>query len=199
MRVNGPNVSLRYATHDDVPALFELGQDPEVTRFFSWGPYTDEAQPRAYVDSLARQREAGERLEFLIVDRRDRPLGVTGLSEFAPRDRRAVIGSWLGREHWGTGVNAESKALVLRLAFERLGLWRVTAWASPGNPRSVRALEKLGFVQEGVLRGWHVHRGEPRDVAVLRFMRDDLEASPLGSVAVGFEGEPPPAFVSPPG
>ena len=197
MRVRGPKVSLRYATEDDVPALFELGQDAEVTRFFSWGPYTDLAQPRAYVESLGRQRERGERLEFVIVDGADRPLGVTGLSEFARRDRRAVIGSWLGRPYWGTGVNAESKALVLALAFRRLGLWRVTAWASPDNPRSLRALEKLGFEQEGVLRGWHVHGGEPRDVAVLRFMREDFDGSALGKLPVAFEGQPPDAFVSP--
>ena len=197
MRVRGPNLSLRYATEDDVPALFELGRDAEVTRFFSWGPYTDPAQPRAYVESLDRQRAGGERLEFLIVDRDDRPLGVTGLSEFARRDRRAVIGSWLGRAHWGTGVNAESKALVLALAFRRLGLWRVTGWARPDNPRSLAALEKRGFEQEGVLRCWHVHGGEPRDVAVLRFMREDFDGSALGKTPVAFEGQPPDAFVSP--
>jgi ribosomal-protein-alanine N-acetyltransferase len=196
LRVRGPSLALRYATEADAPALLELGSDPEVTRWFSWGPYTSVAEPLAYIASLNRQREEGSRLEFVVVDADDRPLGVTGLSEFSRRDRRAVVGTWFGRAHWGTGRNRESKALVLALAFRGLGLLRVTAWANPRNGRSLAALERLGFVQEGVLRGWHVHRGEPQDVAVLRVMHDEWERGPLAGVPVVIEGEPPPAFVS---
>jgi ribosomal-protein-alanine N-acetyltransferase len=194
--VHGPRFTLRYPAPGDVPALFELGQDPEVTRFFSWGPYTDESQPRAFIDHVTAQREAGERLEFAIADRDDRIVGITGLSEFSLRDRRATVGTWLGRPYWGSGANAESKALILRLGFERLGLLRATALASPDNARSLAALERLGFEPEGVLRAWHVHGGEQRDVAILRLMREDFEAGPLAKVPVDFEGEPPPAFVA---
>jgi ribosomal-protein-alanine N-acetyltransferase len=193
--VRGPSLSLRYATEADAPALLELGSDPEVTRFFSWGPYEDVSEPVDYVHSLARQREAGERLEFVIVDGDDRPIGVTGLSEFAHRDRRAIVGTWLGRAHWGTGANRDSKALILSLAFRTLGLLRATALASPENVRSIAALEKLGFVSEGVLRGWHIHDGVPRDCAMLRLMRGDFEAGPLAGVPVEVEGEAPPQFV----
>ena len=52
-------------------------------------------QPLRYIDSLTPARVDGERLEFLIVDRDDHPLGVTGLSDFSPRDRRATVGTWL--------------------------------------------------------------------------------------------------------
>jgi ribosomal-protein-alanine N-acetyltransferase len=195
--VRGPTVALRYAREDDAPALLELGSDPEVTRWFSWGPYTRIEQPLTFVASLDRQRAEGVRLEFVVVDGADRPLGVTGLSEFSQRDRRAVVGTWFGRAHWGTGCNRESKALVLALAFRALGLLRVTAWANPANGRSLAALERLGFVCEGVLRGWHVHGGVPQDVAVLRVMREEWERGPLAGVPVAFEGEPPPRFVAP--
>ncbi len=89
-------------------------------------------------------------------------IGVTGLSEFSLRDRRAVIGTWHGREWWGSGANRSSKTLVLALAFEGLGLERVTAWCGDDNGRSQKALERLGFVHEGVLRRWHVHQGARR-------------------------------------
>jgi ribosomal-protein-alanine N-acetyltransferase len=197
VRVLGPDLVLRYPRPDDVPALYELGSDPEVVRFFSWGPYRGEDEARAYVDSVTRQRETGRRLEFLIVGRADdAPIGVTGLSEFARRDRRAVVGTWLGRDHWGSGANTESKALILGLGFRRLGLERATALASPGNARSLAALERLGFVQEGVLRAWHRHGDRPEDCAILRFMREDFERSPLARVSVEIEGEPPAAFVT---
>jgi ribosomal-protein-alanine N-acetyltransferase len=188
--VRGPRLSLRYARPDDADALYELARDPEVVRHFSWGPYTDIADAHAFIDSLEGKRESGERLEFVIADENDVPLGITGLSELSRRDRRAVVGTWLGREHWGTGANRESKDLILALAFGPLDLLRVTAHAHPDNVRSLRALEKLGFTREGVLKGWHVHHGEQRDVAILRLLREDW----AGADGVTFEGRPPPAF-----
>jgi [ribosomal protein S5]-alanine N-acetyltransferase len=47
MVVRGPRLSLRYGRADDAPALYELGRDPEVSRFFSWGPYTHQQQASA--------------------------------------------------------------------------------------------------------------------------------------------------------
>lgn len=197
--VRGPRLSLRYPTREDASALYEIGSDPEVTRFFSWGPYTDPAQPLGYIESLGPARRAGARLEFAIVDEDDRPLGITGLTELSTRDRRAVVGTWLGRAHWGSGANTESKALVLALAFRRLGLIRATALVNPANTRSVRALERLGFRHEGVLAAWHLHAEGPQDCAIMRLMREDFEATPLGTVSAEFEGEPPRRWVAGPG
>jgi [ribosomal protein S5]-alanine N-acetyltransferase len=175
--------------------LFELGSDPEVTRFFSWGPYTDVEQSASYIASLARERDSGERLEFLIVGRnRDHPLGVTGLTEFNRRDRRAVVGTWLGRSHWGTGVNAESKALIGHLAFTLLGLERLGAYADIDNPRSQAALARLGFQREGVLRRWHRHGERVHDVIVYSWLWEEWERSSLSKTPVDVRGEPPAAF-----
>ena len=198
MVLRGPTLSLRYLVPGDAPALFQLASDPEVTRYFSWGPYTDESQAVAFIEHLDSERQAGVRLELGIVDSDDRPIGLTGFSDFSRRDRRATVGTWLGREHWGSGANNESKALVLSLGFRHLGLQRVTALASPDNRRSLRALERIGFWTEGVLRAWHIHDGVPRDVAILRMLRDRFESSELAEVPYQIEGEPPAAFVTAP-
>lgn len=195
MELAGPTLTLRYATPADAPALLALASDPEVTRFFSWGPYTRADQPLAYIERLAGQRERGEQLDLLIVHRDDGPVGVTGLSELSRRDRRAVVGTWLGRRWWGSGANAESKALIARLAFERLGLDRVGAYAHVENRRSQAALIRLGFVREGVLRGWHRHGDAVHDVAIFGLLRADFARSPLAAVPTELRGEPPEAFV----
>ena len=195
MIVRGPTLELRYATAEDVPRLFELGADTEVTRFFSWGPYASEAEPAAYVSALEGRRERGEQLEFLIVHRADGPIGVTGLSELARRDRRATVGSWLGRDWWGSGANFESKALITALAFRRLGMHRLTAWANTRNGRSQAALERVGFRREGVLAAWHRHGDAYHDVVVFSLLASAWEESALAGVAAGFDGEPPEAFV----
>jgi ribosomal-protein-alanine N-acetyltransferase len=195
VEISGPTLTLRFATPEDAPALFALASDPQVTRFFSWGPYTSIEQPLAYIDRLAGQRERGEQLDVLIVHRDAGPIGVTGLVEFSHRDRRAIVGSWLGRDWWGSGANTEAKALIARLAFEHLGLDRVGAYADVVNARSQAALEKVGFVREGVLRSWHRHGDSVHDVWMFGLLRDDFARSPLAAIPGELRGDLPPAFV----
>jgi ribosomal-protein-alanine N-acetyltransferase len=119
--VEGPSLSLRYAVAADAERLLELGSDPAVTRFFSWGPYTDLAQPRAYIAELPGRRARGEQLDFLVVHRDDGPIGVTGLSELSLRDRRATASTRNGR----------SQIALERLGFRREGV--LAAWHRHGG------------------------------------------------------------------
>lgn len=199
LRVVGPTYSLRYATPDDAECLLELARDPAVTRFFSWGPYKSIEEPLAYIDSLAEKRDKGSLLEFVIVGNEDdKPVGVTGLTEISLRDRRAVVGSWLGHRYWGSGVNRESKALVLAVGFKGIGLNRISAFSHIRNGRSSQALDRIGFRPEGVLNAWHYHRGEPQDVQMHCMLRDVYMRTEMASVPVEITGDIPPAFCLPP-
>jgi N-acetyltransferase len=195
LTVSGPTLTLRFATPDDAPRLFELGSDAEVTRFFSWGPYAKVEQPLAYIRELAHKRERGEMLEFLIDHREHGPIGVTGLSELSRRDRRATVGTWFGRAYWGSGANLESKALIAALAFGRLGMDRLTAWANTRNGRSQLALERVGFRREGVLAAWHRHGDTLHDVVVFGMTRPEWERSALHEVPAEVRGDLPRQFL----
>jgi ribosomal-protein-alanine N-acetyltransferase len=196
LEVRGSDLRLRFARPEDAPALFGLASDPEVTQFFSWGPYREQSEAAAYVASLPPKRAQGDRLEFVIEHREAGVIGVTGLSEFALRDRRAVVGTWHGREWWGRGANRGSKALILALAFEGCRLERVTAWCGTDNGRSQTALERLGFVNEGVLRRFHYHGGEPRDVISYSMLRNEWEQSDMAQEPFELVGEMPRRFVA---
>lgn len=194
LRVRGPRLALRLPHADDADALFALASDPDVTRFLSWGPYRSRDEAAAWLTTLPARRAEGIALELAVVDAADVPIGITLLNELSRRDRRAVVGTWLGRAHWGTGANREAKALVARLAFERLGLERLAAYADVRNARSRAALVQLGFVSEGVLRAFHRHADEPRDVAVHALLRADWAAGPLAAIPAEIAGDVPPAF-----
>ena len=191
----GPTLTLRYPRAEDAPRLFELGADPAVTRFFSWGPYEHVEEPEAYIAALRSKRDRGELLDFLIVHHEDGPIGITGVSEVVRRDRRAVIGTWIGHSWWGTGANFEAKSLLAALAFRRLGMERLTAWSGVHNGRSQAALERLGFRREGVLAAWHRHGDVAHDVVVYGLLRGVWERSALFEVPVDIDGTPPPAFI----
>ena len=195
LALTGPTLRVRIPRDEDAAALFEQASDPEVTRWFSWGPYSSQSEALAYLARLPAQRARGEHLDLVIEHREHGPIGITGLGELAVRDRRAVIGSWLGRAWWGTGANQESKALMCHLAFVLLGLERLGAYSNVEHERSQRALERIGFRREGVLRGYHRHGDRALDVVVFGLLRGEWETGALPAVAVMVEGDAPPAFV----
>ncbi len=190
--LRGPSLSLRLPRDDDAVALFRHASDRAVTASFSWGPYANATEALTWLRTLPATRERGEQLELAIDRQGEGLIGVIALSEFSHRDRRAMVGTWLGRAHWGTGANAEAKALVFHLAFRLLGLERLGAYAAVGHGRSQRALEKVGFRREGVLRNWHRHGDVVHDVVVYGLLASEWRGD---AVPVTVEGAPPAAFV----
>lgn len=71
-------------------------------------------------------------------------------------DLRAIeIGfTWLAGSAQGSGINIEAKLMLMKFAFETLGVERVDLKTDVRNQQSRRAIEALGATFEGVLRRW---------------------------------------------
>ena len=193
MRLVGPTLALRPPVADDAEALFALGSDPEVTRWFSWGPYRAIDEPRAWIAAQPDAVARGTALALVMVHRDAGLVGVTELADWSARDRRAVVGTWFAARWWGSGLNAEAKRLVCLLAFEHCGLERLGAYADVTNHRSHAALTKAGFAREGVLRAFHRHGDHQKDVVVFSLLRAEWTTP----IAARLEGDVPAAFRPP--
>jgi len=88
-------------------------------------------------------------------------VGCCDLSQIDRWHHRAELGFITDRTFWGEGLAYEALQAVIDHAAQQLRLRRLSARTHLGNVRSVRLLEKLGFQEEGVLRG-HVERGGER-------------------------------------
>ncbi|CAB4861285.1 MAG: GNAT family N-acetyltransferase [Actinobacteria bacterium] len=194
LKIQGPNLVLRFAQLSDAPQLFEIGSDVETTRYLSWGPYTELSQAESFIGGMPRQVEAGEELGFLVT-RGDEVLGVTAFTEPRPRDRSVVIGTWLTKPEWGTGVNTELKAMMAALAFRAMGIDRLSVYAAVTNERSRGALGKVGFTEEGTLRRFHRHGDDWYDCVVGSVLRDEYEVGPLAAVPVQITGDVPANWI----
>jgi len=80
-------------------------------------------------------------------------LGSVSLDLFADR-QAAEMGYWIAREARRQGFALAAARLVVRWAFEEIGIQRLEILAYPGNAASQALAEKLGFRREGVLRGF---------------------------------------------
>jgi [ribosomal protein S5]-alanine N-acetyltransferase len=99
-------------------------------------------------------------------------LGTVSLRRYA-RDRRAELGYWLGFDAWGIGLATEAADALVDLGFAQLELQRIYAQVLDGNDASVRVLEKLGMLSEGIRRA-HVRKGKRLcDVHMFGMLRDE--------------------------
>jgi RimJ/RimL family protein N-acetyltransferase len=139
---------------------------PETFRFTGLGYIPFE---RWFDETLA----AGDEVPFaLIADGRE--VGSTRFLAISPENRRAEIGwTWLRRSAWGTGVNVETKLLLLEHAFERCGFQRVEFKTDARNLRSRGALLALGARFEGISRKHMVIPEGARDSAWYAIVDDD--------------------------
>jgi RimJ/RimL family protein N-acetyltransferase len=127
---------------------------------------------------LARQA-AGEMLPFTV--RRTADGAVVGTTSFLnaePEVPRLEIGAtWTAGSAQRTGVNAESKLLLLTHAFEVLGCLAVEFRTHWHNLQSRTAIARLGAKQDGVLRN---HRrlpdGSLRDTVVFSILDSEWPA-----------------------
>lgn len=102
----------------------------------------------------------------------DMLLGTVSLRRYV-RDRRAELGYWLAQPAWGHGFATEAGQAVVDFGFSNLGLARIYAQVLADNRASLRVLDKLGMVNEGVKRQ-HVHKGRRlHDVVLYGLLRDE--------------------------
>jgi len=83
------------------------------------------------------------------------------------------IGYWLAQEHWGKGAITQAIKLACRYIFEQTDIVRIFALPFDFNAASCRALEKTGFVCEGILRKNAIKNGEIVDACMYAIIRED--------------------------
>ena len=147
-------------------------------RYWSRPPLMRIEEAQSLLEELERGVAAGEFVQWAIARRSD-DLMIGSCALFAHQQvhRRAAIGYALASAHWGHGYAHEALRLALDHAFGILELHRLEADVDPRNTASIRLLERLGFVREGVLRErWHVS-GEIQDSAIYALLARDYAAS----------------------
>lgn len=143
-----------------VEALAVAGADPAIWTWYPQRNDTLEAM-RVFVQTALDWQAAGTALPFVQIDLASgRAIGSTRFAMVDAPNRRAEIGwTWLAPAFQRSAANTESKYLLLRHAFETLGLVRVEFKTDSLNLASRRALARIGAFEEGIFRNHMIVQG----------------------------------------
>ena len=176
VRHHGPvtSIHLRPIRESDLPVLDQLAVDPRVAGPFDWHGFGD---PGARRRRLAEDGFLGHdpRNLAIALDQDDSCIG--GVSWLAvltgPTSTCWNIGIVIVPEFRGKGYGTAAQRLLTGYLFATTTANRVEAGTDVENLAEQRALEKAGFVREGIRRGSQFRDGEWRDMAIYGRLRDD--------------------------
>src|SRR5256885_7496570 len=175
--LSGQRATLRELRMSDAASLCAMLTSAEVARFISPPPTTVEGFER-FIAWTLRQRAAGSYVCFAVTLRAyGTAIGIFQVRDLGLDFETAEWGFALGAAFWGTGVFHEGAQLVLEFVFETLGVHRLEARAAVLNGRGNGALQKLGAVQEGILRRSFQRDGHYLDQALYALLEADWQKS----------------------
>ena len=94
---------------------------------------------------------------FIEISKIKKVIGSFGIHEIDFHRKKCEISYALSPVFWGKGIFSESLHLVLGRLISDFNFHRITAVTSSNNLRSIKALKKLGFKEEGEFRDFYLN------------------------------------------
>lgn len=117
-----------------------------------------------WIENHQKNFDEDRSYEFAITDRISGNLyGAISLSN-NQKFNNGEIAYWIGEEYWGKGYGTEAAKAIIDFAFKEKELHKVFARYFKSNPASGRIMQKVGMVQEGLLKDQVVKDGKYEDL-----------------------------------
>jgi RimJ/RimL family protein N-acetyltransferase len=174
--LEGDQVVLRRHVPGNLRAFQRWYADPSVVRLtrYQEGPMRPDE-----IDRFFQARALGGDSLAMAIHLRDgdRLVGTCALSQLDADNGSALYHITIGEsDTWGRGYGTEATELMLRHAFEGLGLHRVALSVFAFNERAIRSYRKVGFVVEGRAREAIWREGRWWDEISMSILADDWAA-----------------------
>jgi RimJ/RimL family protein N-acetyltransferase len=158
--------------------LCAVGLDPSLWALTTVR-VTNRDEMRAYVEAGLAEQRAGTALPFATVECATGTIvGTTRFANAVHEHARVEIGwTWIAPPWQRSAVNTEAKYLMLRHAFDVMGVRRVELKTSALNLRSRNAIRRIGATEEGTLRKHMINAdGSARNSVYFSIIDDEWPA-----------------------
>ncbi|KAK4851065.1 hypothetical protein QYF36_012166 [Acer negundo] len=163
-------ITLRPFKLSDVDDFMIWAGDDQVMRPLRWNTFTSREEALTYIKDVCIPHPW--RRSICI---RDRSIGFVSIFPGSGNDRcRADVGYAVAEEFWGQGVATKAVEIALGEVFKDFPeVVRLQAYVDVENKASQRVLEKVGFLQEGLLKKYSYLKGQIKDLYIYSFLATD--------------------------
>lgn len=138
----------------DAKGIFEL-TDKNRSYLREWLPWLDGTTKLEHTKSfieIALKGYAENKSITTVIIYKGKIVGMASYNKIDWVNKITYIGYWLGEKYQGKGIMTRVAKALTDYAFRELHLNKVEIRAAVSNKKSRRIPEKLGFVQEGIIR-----------------------------------------------
>ena len=172
--LNTQRLLLRQITQEDDKSLFEVLSDEDTCKYLTLNAVNDMENIKRMIAGMQRFFDEKQRIRWGIAQKTDNALiGHCGFFDIDRINCCAEISYCIKRELWGQGIMTEALDAMLSFGFEDYGLNRITANVIKDNAASIKVLQKLGFVQEGILRESLYKNGQYHDLICFSILKSE--------------------------
>jgi ribosomal-protein-alanine N-acetyltransferase len=151
---------LRELQASDAEQIFKIRTDPRVNEFLDRGPTKSVDESLKFINNILKAQNNQDSMMWVITLKNEPKLIGTVLYWHIVKEQdKAELGYEMLPEYWGQGIMREAMTEMIRFGFETMQLKTIVAETRVDNLRSINALEKCGFKQNGVANdGYWVYK-----------------------------------------
>lgn len=173
--LNTERLCLRQIRPSDNQAIFNIFNDPEVTRYYGMKPFSDMAEADALIVRWRRRFSERRLVRWVLAKLADDwVIGTAGFTDWKRHFRSAQVGYDLAQPFWQQGYMREALTAVLEFGYSHMQLNRIEALVLNENIASIALLDKLGFKKEGLLREYGYWGQTHHDLNLFALLKRDF-------------------------
>lgn len=166
------DVLLRPLETKDAEFLMELNNDSETAKYVVGDPKP--VTPQQQLEWMERVKGEKNTKRFA-VEYAGQSVGTVIISDIDMNNLTANLNIKLLGWSRGRGIGKQSICKALKICFDRLGLYCITAHILPYNIASLTLFSHSGFTREGVLRSRVIKAGQRYDLISFSITKDDYK------------------------
>ena len=177
MIIEGKRIILRSWEDKDVADLVEGLNNINVSKWMASVPFPyTEDDAISFINHTKTLDESKKLALAIVLKENGKVIGGTEITNIDKVNGTAGGGIWLNENYQRNGYDTEAFATRIRYAFDVLGLRRIENGFYPGNDKSKRMQEKLGYKEEGVRRKkfYCMATGEYMDECVTGLLKEEF-------------------------
>ena len=154
--ISSERISLEPISIAGLSDFHEYSVYPELYKYLEFSPFQSLKESETYLQKLVEKSEMPfAQYWFTKLNKNGKIIRSFGMHSLDVYRKSVEIGYGISPNYWGKGYFNEVLKTATEYIFNDLDLRRIVARTAVLNNASIRGLEKLGFLKEGIMREYY--------------------------------------------